>query len=300
MGYVYLLCVAMMFSFGGTCVKLISPWFGADYISFFRFLVGVLCLLVLKLVKRQKFPANFGQLLKMCAVWIVFGAASKWLSYLTENYALTLGPSYGNIVTQPAQTIFITLLSVFLFKDKLSLKKGVCIALCILGVLCISWNGYPLEAFLNQNIFLTALYVLSGICAGCHVLAQKKIVDKMDDVDSNLSIFTVAAVLAAMPLAPKVAGGELAGGRPDVLCIIAILAFGFTTGIGFYLNAKAIALVPFYMVPIVQSTQVIFAIVWGALFWGESITVYVVTGTVLFMAGLLGLEMKLPGRKTEA
>ena len=86
---------------------------------------------------------------------------------------------------------------------------------------------------------------------------------------------------------------------PDVLCVIAIIVFGFTTGIGFYLNAKAIALVPFYMVPIVQSTQVIFAILWGALFFRERITIYIVVGTVMFMAGLLGLEMKLPGRKTD-
>lgn len=297
MGYVYLLLVAMMFSFGGTCVKLISPYFGADFITFSRFFVGVLCLLVLKALKKQKFPANFSHILKICAVWIIFGAVSKWLSYLTENYALTLGPSYGNIVTQPAQTIFITLLSVFLFKDKLSFKKGVCIALCILGVLCISWNGYPLEEFLNQSIFLTALYVLSGICAGCHVLAQKKIIDKMDNVDSNLSIFAVAALLAAMPLVPQT--GELITVRPDVLCVIAIIVFGFTTGIGFYLNAKAIALVPLYMVPIVQSTQVIFAIIWGALFFHENITVYIVVGMVMFMVGLLGLEMKLPSKKQE-
>ena len=60
MGYVYLLCVALLFSFGGTCVKLISPYFDAGYITFFRFAVGVLFLLLLKAVKRQPFPRRFG------------------------------------------------------------------------------------------------------------------------------------------------------------------------------------------------------------------------------------------------
>ena len=59
MGYLYLLCVALMFSFGGTCVKLIKPYFGPSYITCFRFLVGVVFLLLLKIVKRQKFPDNF-------------------------------------------------------------------------------------------------------------------------------------------------------------------------------------------------------------------------------------------------
>ena len=47
MGYLYLLCVALMFSFGGTCVKLIKPYFGPSYITCFRFLVGVVFLLLL-------------------------------------------------------------------------------------------------------------------------------------------------------------------------------------------------------------------------------------------------------------
>ena len=49
MGYLYLLCVALMFSFGGTCVKLIKPYFGPSYITCFRFLVGVVFIILLRL-----------------------------------------------------------------------------------------------------------------------------------------------------------------------------------------------------------------------------------------------------------
>ena len=111
MGYLYLLCVALMFSFGGTCVKLISPYYGPELITFFRFITGVFFLLLLKGFKRQSFPHNFKELLRQNFKWILFGATAKWLAYFTENYALTHGLSYGNIVTQPAQTIFITLSS---------------------------------------------------------------------------------------------------------------------------------------------------------------------------------------------
>ena len=147
MGYLYLLCVAFMFSFGGTCVKLISPYFSSGYITCFRFLVGILFLLLLKVIKRQGFPRDFGRLLCMCAGWILFGAITKWLAYLAENYGLSHGPSYGNIITQPAQTIFITLASVLLFKEKLGPKRVFCIFLCMAGVLCVSWNGRPISVF---------------------------------------------------------------------------------------------------------------------------------------------------------
>lgn len=296
MGYLYLFCVALMFSFGGTCVKLISPYFGPGYITFFRFAVGVLCLLLLKAALRQRFRRDLIPALRLLGGWILFGAAAKWLAYLTENYALSHGPSYGNIVTQPAQTIFLTLASVLLFKEKLPFKKVLCILLCMSGVLCISWNGRSLDAFFQENVLLTGLFVLSGMCAGCHVLSQKMIADRMDIIDSNLAIFAVSAVLAAIPLVPSAAGGALTGLRPDLPCILAILAFGSITGIGFYLNAKAIPLVPFYMVPIIQSTMAIFAILWGVLFFHEKITLYIIGGTVMFMVGLIGLQMK-PARR---
>ena len=292
MGYLYLFCVALMFSFGGTCVKLISPYFGPGYITFFRFAVGVLCLLLLKLALRQHFRKDFGRTLRMFGGWILFGAVTKWLAYLAENYALSHGPSYGNIVTQPAQTIFLTLASVFLFKEKLSPRKVLCILLCMSGVLCISWNGRSLSAFFQENILLTVLFLLSGMCAGCHVLSQKMIADRMDIIDSNLSIFAVSAVLAALPLIPSVTGGDLAGLRPNLACLLAILAFGAITGLGFYLNAKAIPLVPFYMIPIIQSTMAILAIIWGVLFFHEKITLYIVGGTAMFLVGLVGLQMR--------
>lgn len=292
MGYLYLFCVALMFSFGGTCVKLISPFFGPGYITFFRFAVGVLCLLLLKAALRQRFPSNLKGAYKLVGGWILFGAAAKWLAYLTENYALSHGPSYGNIVTQPAQTIFLTLASVLLFREKLSFRKVFCILLCMSGVLCISWNGRSLDAFFKENVLLTALFILSGMCAGCHVLSQKMIADRMDIIDSNLSIFAVSAVLASVPLLPSATGGALSGLHPNLPCILAILAFGAITGIGFYLNAKAIPLVPFYMVPIIQSTMAIFAILWGVLFFHEKITLYIIGGTGMFLVGLIGLQMK--------
>lgn len=291
MGYIYLLCVAIMFSFGGTCAKNITPYFGPEFITFFRFFFGVVFLFALKLIKRQKFQADFKEMFKVCLGWIIFGAVAKWGAYIMENYGLAHGPSYGNIITQPAQAVFITVVSVVMFKEKMTLKKVFCIFLCLAGVLCISWNGRPLDEFFESNVLLTGLFVLSGFCAGAHVLAQKMIADRMDIIDSNLSIFAIAAVLAAVPTVPGISNRSLVGIHPGIACVIAILAFGFITGIGFYLNAKAIPLVPFYMVPIIQSTMVIFAILWGMLFFHEKITRYIVVGTIIFLVGLISLNI---------
>lgn len=291
MGIVYLLCVAIMFSFGGSCAKLISPYFSSEYITLFRFVVGVLFLLLFKLVRRQRLRSDFRSMLRACSGWLIFGAVSKALAYLTENYGLTHGVSYGNILVQPVQTICLACVSAFVLHEQISRRKALFFLPCILGVLIVSWNGRSLEGFLSGNLLITGLYIATGVFAACHVFAQKKVADRMDILDSNLTMFSISALVSVFPTLPATSAGALVGVRPDLACILAILAFGFITGAGFYLNAKAIPLVPFYMVPIVQSTMALFSILWGVLFFHEPISVYIIAGTLLFLGGIIGLQL---------
>ena len=120
MGYLYLGLVALLFSFGGTCVKLIQPYFTPSMITFLRFLVGVFWLLGLKLALRQRFRGVFAAALKSKWGWLLFGAAVKYLAYITENTALSAGVSYGNILTRPVQIILHTVLGVFVLRDSVS------------------------------------------------------------------------------------------------------------------------------------------------------------------------------------
>lgn len=291
MGIVYLLSVALMFSFGGTCAKLISPYFTHEYITFFRFFFGVLFLLILKLIRRQKLRPDYKKTVRECRWWLIFGAVGKALAYFTENYGLTHGVSYGNILTQPAQTVFLTIVSVTILREKITWKKAVFLVPCILGVMLVSWNGRSPGDFVSGNLLVTALFVISGMFAGCHVLAQKKVADRMDILDSNLTMFAISAVVSLFPTIGPTLDGALVGIQPDAACILALISYGFITGIAFYINAKAIPLVPFYMIPIIQSTMVIFAILWGVLFFHETVTVYVIVGSLIFLLGIIGLQL---------
>ena len=290
MGYLYLGLVALLFSFGGTCVKLIRPFFTPSMITFLRFLVGVFWLLGLKLVLRQRFREVFAAALKSKWGWLLFGAAVKYLAYITENTALSAGVSYGNILTRPVQIIVHTVLGVFVLRERMNAAKWTGIALCVSGILLITWNGTPADQLLSDNIFLTLLYVASGIFAGLFVFAQKKTADGIDVLDSNLIMFAMAAVMSfGVPLGQ---GEVLPPSVPNVSCAAAILLFGFITGIGFYLNAKAIPLVSFQMVALLQSTTVFFSLAWGILFFGEAVSGWIIAGTLLFVAGIVSMQMK--------
>lgn len=290
MGYVYLIMVALFFSFGGTSVKLIRPFFSPYMITFLRFFVAVLWLICLKAVKRQRFRADFWPNLKKHWKWLAFGACAKLAAYLMENAALSVGVSYGNILTQPAQMILLTLLGVTVLKEKMSGAKWAGVAFCIIGILLISWNGLPLDALVGGQLTLTLLYVFSGCCAGLFIFTQKKVAQDFDILDSNLCMFALAAVLAL--LFPVSRGEILPKAAPDFACIAAVIWFGFVTGIGFYLNAKAIPMVPFRMVALLQSTMVFFALAWGILFFQEPVSVWIVSGAVLFVIGIVVMQRR--------
>ena len=285
MGYVYLIVVALFFSFGGTCVKLIRPSFSPSMITFMRFFVGVLWLLALKAVTRKRLRPGFKDALKKHWKWLVFGAAAKFLAYTTENIALSIGVSYGAILTQPAQMVLLTLLSVTVLREKMTAARWAGIICCVLGILLISWNGLPLSALPEGNLTLTLLFVFSGACAGLFVFAQKQLAADFDTLDSNLCMFVLSAA-AALPV-PLIEGSLLPAAPPGPLCVAAIIWFGFVTGIGFYLNAKAIPLVPFRMVAPLQSTMVFFTLAWGVLFFRETVTGWISGGTLLFVAGVV-------------
>ena len=281
-----------MFSLGGTCVKLIRPYFSASMITFFRFFVGVLWLLGLKALRQQKFRADFRTHFRKGWKWLAAGAAAKLLAYLTENTALSIGVSYGNILTQPVQLILLTVLGVTALGEKFSRRKWAGMGLCAFGILLISWNGLSLQEMLSGNLWLTLLYVASGICAGLFVFAQKKVAEDFDILDSNLCMFAMAA--AAALLFPLGRGELRAEGLPDLKCVLAILYFGFVTGIGFYLNAKALKMIPFHMVALLQTTMVFFALAWGILFFREPVSIWIIAGTLLFVSGMIALQ--IPGR----
>jgi len=288
LGYVYLIMVAVFFSFGGTCVKMIRPYFSPYMITFMRFAVGVLWLLALKAVRRRRFRPDFLSALKLHWKWLVVGACAKLLAYLTENTALSIGVSYGNILTQPAQIVLLTILGVTVLRERMNARKWSGSVLCVLGILLISWNGLPLHEMLSGNLMLTLLYIVSGMFAGLFVFAQKKVAADFDILDSNLFMFSLASLLAF--LFPAFQGRILPASAPDVRCLIAIVWFGFVTGIGFYLNAKAIPMVPFQMVAVLQSTMVFFALAWGILFFHEPVSIWILSGTVLFVAGIILMQ----------
>lgn len=280
MGYVLLFLATLSWSFVGILVKTASTMFDSTTITFARFALGIVFLGLLLLWKRGK----IGLRAKMKWIWI--GALGKSCNYFFENMALSIGFSYGNILVGPIQTVILLLISAFYFKEHVSARGWTAAAMCIGGVLLISWNGLPIREMLASNGLTTFLFLLSAIGTTFHVLSQKMLIRSMDAETMNFSVFFWCSLLMALPLPVQ----AHATGPVNVWGIAALLGLGLITGLSFNWFAQALKKVSFAVAVIVSNAGVLFTIAWSYLFFHDPITEYIIAGAGVFVAGLLLLN----------
>lgn len=283
MGYFYLILQALIFSFGGLMIKAAGTMVTTWLLSVFRFLIGVVLLLLIQKIRNGRIHLVFTDKI------LIIGGVFKALHYLTENYGIMKGFSYGGILVWPVQTIVVLLVSVFIYHERFSLRTITGTILCVAGIGIVSWNGASPEVFLKSQATTLLAFVLAGIGAAGFSLAQKKRVNEMDAVELNSSIFTFGLAASSLALIPT---GPHRKGTVNFPGVLSIVLLGTITCVGFLLQAAAVKTVSLLIATVIQSSTVILSIVWGVLFYGDAISSYVIAGSALFMIGILAINLK--------
>ncbi len=284
MGYLYTIIVTVMFSFVATLGTLAKQWVSAEIVAFSRFFFGSVFIIFYMLIARKKFRLRFN------SYWIWFGVVFKCLNYLAENAALSEGYTFGQIIGWPVQAVVILFFSIFMFHEKITARAVVGAVLCAAGVFVISWNGRSLSALFadGRTMFFNLLFIVAGICAACFTVAQRKLIDKMDSCNLNLSMFLASSAIlgASLPLTAEFTGDFV------WTALLGLVALGVVTGIGFILAAEAMKTVPLFLVTIIQSMNVFLTIVWSVLFFNDPVTRWVILGTAVFVVGMVLVNLK--------
>ena len=283
MGYLYVIITTLMFSLIGTCVTLAKSWVSSDIISFGRFFFGVLFLVSFMLISRKKISLKFTG----GAIWL--GVTCKCINYLTENYAIAHGYSFGNIVVWPVQCVAILLFALFFLHEKISPAAITGVILCVLGVGVISYNGQSLTQLLTgEGLISTLLFVIAGTGAAGFTMAQKMLLDKMDSCNLNLSMFALSAVVTAIPL-PFTAEFTR---EFHIGALFGLMMLGLVTCAAFILTAEAMKKLPVFLVTVIQSMNVLLTLLWSVLFFHEPVTLWIIGGTLIFAVGMILLNLK--------
>lgn len=290
MGYILLLLATLAWSFVGVLVKTASTMVDSSIITFARFFFGVIFLGLYLFIRDGKIQLRMGM------KWIWIGAIGKGANYAFENIALKIGYSYGNILVQPVQTVVLLFAAGLLFKEKITTRGWIAAAFCVAGVIVVGWNGTPIDELAQGSGLTSLLFTLAGIGAAVHVLSQRMLLKKMDNGNMNLSVFFLSTLIVTVPI-PIQSEGFI--GPVTVWAWGALVLLGIITGLSFYWFAEAIKRVPFAVVAIVGNCTVLFALLWSSLFFHEPITLYLISGTFIFVAGILLLNFPIPRRSAK-
>lgn len=282
MGYLYVFITTLMFSLIGTCVTLAKSWVSSDVISCARFTFGVLFLLAFMLITKKKISLR----LTGGAVWL--GVFCKCINYLTENYAIANGYSFGNIIVWPVQCVAILLFSLLFLREKITKSAILGVILCAAGVIVISWNGQPLgQFFTGDGAISLLLFLIAGCGAAGFTMAQKMLLDKMDSCNLNLSMFFLSALITAAPLPVTAEFAEF-----SFPALFGLMMLGLVTCAAFIISAEAMKTIPVFVVTIIQSMNVILTLLWSVLFFHEPVTGWIITGTAVFACGMVLVNLK--------
>ena len=283
MSYFYLILQAVIFSFGGLMIKASGTMISPMLLSFLRFLIGVALLLLILKIRSGRIR------LTLVGSWIILGGIAKAIHYVGENYGVMQGASYGGIIVWPVQTLVVLLVSIFVYKERITLKTALGTLCCIGGISLVTWNGKAPEVFFQSQASALVAFILAGTGAACFSIAQKHLVKTMNIVEMNASMFFYGMLTSLLVLPPT---GPHTTGAVNMAGIFSITVLGIITCVGFLLQAAAIKTVPLLIATIIQSSTVLLTILWGVLFYGDSITGYVVAGTVFFLAGIIVINLR--------
>ena len=291
MAYLALILTTVAFSFGGVFIKSAEEFLSAPVLSLSRFVLGVFFLSILQLIRRKKISFTFA------SVWIWVGGISKAVNYLGENFGVSRGYSYGNVIIPPVKTVVILLFSALILREKLRLRDYIGTLLCTIGVMAIALGGAASTASGATDWLAFGAFFIGGVAVAVMSLAQKKLVQSVDALVMNDSMFTVGglftcAVLAFMPGELALTGPVTSGG------IFGLLALGLITGVAFWILTEVMKVLPLFVISVIQSGQSVLTLLWAVLIRHEPVSAQAAAGTLLFIAGLL--LMQLAPRKKEA
>lgn len=278
MGVIYVLIAALMWSIVPVLVKSASFMVDSYTITFSRFFFGIILLFLFVWIRQGKVKIGWKD------KWIWYGALGKAINYIFENLGISIGYAYEQIVVMPMGMIYMLFVSVLLFKEKLNRYSIVACILSVIGILLVSWDGMPLEQLLETNFVVTGLFALSALGATFHFASQKILIEKMSSEQMNLNVFFWATIITAFPLPFTF---ETADTGFNMWSMISLIALGTITAVSFYIYGLGVKKVSFITLSILINSSVLFTLLWSYLFYGEPITMYTVSGAIVFLLGMI-------------
>lgn len=285
----YILITAFCFGTMEVALKIGGASFAPLQMNFLRFLIGGLILLPLALRdKKRRGLTLTGQDWKYLTLLGLVGVCLSMSCFQMGVMNLNANTASVMISSNP---VFTMLFAYFLLGEPFTKRKGVVLALCVLGLVLVAnpmhmAEGNSVKGLIYQSIALVTFALFSAL--------GKLRVDRLGGLIQNCFSFLIASVVNLVIL--LVTGTPILSGI-NVHSLPVLLYCGIVvTALGYFAYVSAIALagpsnasIAFFLKPVIAVTA-------AALILKEPVTANIVAGVALILIGSF-LNMKQPAAK---
>ncbi len=252
-------------------------------ISMIRGMIGAPFLALLLLCRRSKISwrAIKENLWRLCLLGAMLGV--NWI-FLFESYR------YTSVATATLcyylAPIFIVVVSPFVFREKMTLKKALCIAVALLGMVFVSGviqNGVPAPREIKG--------ILLGV--GAAVLYAAIVVNnkKLHNISAYDRTIAQLAISALVLLPYNLISGNLKSFTFAPTALLLLLVVGILhTGLAYYLYFGAMDKLPSQSLAILSYIDPAVAILLSALVLREPMGVFDIIGALLILGSAFVCE----------
>ena len=281
-GIIYLLISSILFGILPTLGKFIFMELNPILLAFFRMALSVVMFLIILLVRKELNilkTITRRDMVILCVVGaLIFALANLFFVIGIDLTTASIGSLMGNM-----NKIFFVLFSFFLLKKPVTWRKVLGIALAMLGVFFIVWNGRFSDA--SWDIFFLIGYlllILTAILGGVYFTANERYVEKYNTLPMLLIIF----IMASISIMPFTFPYFLSLGMVTPFTIILLIIAGIAcTSIPYFLFSESLKHLDASTASSVSLTTPLFGTLFATLFLGEIITIFFIIGAVLILGG---------------
>ncbi len=278
-----------LFSLQDVVIKYFSDQYSVLLIVFVRGIIAAsLMLLAMRLIKTRISLISRRPYLALARGLLGF---SSYTTYYLAIASLPLAEVVAIAFTAP---LFVTAMSALLLKEQVGLRRWLAVSTGFIGVLII----------VGPSGQLSSLAVLLAFSAAITYASQTIITRYLSWHDNPLTIAfnaTVVFTLASGILGLLLASGVIAvtsqhpslvflardWTMPESLDLGLMIFLGFNGAVGFYCMGKAYCVAPASAISPFEYTYVLWAIIFGYLFWSEIPSSTTLIGVLLLISSSL-------------
>lgn len=276
--------VSAMLIFGtiGLFVKNID--LASSEIALVRGMIGGIVLIVVSLFAKNK--VSFKNIKENLLLLLLSGGAIglNWIFLFQAYKYTTISNATLSYYFAP---VFVMLLSPFILKEKLTLKKMLCVTCAMLGMICIVGNSGGVTE--GRNDFLGISYGLAAAAFYASVVLMNKFLKNLKSLETTYIQLILAAVVL-MPYVFTVEGLNIF--KMPVSSIPYILILGVVhTGIAYLLYFSSLKELKGQTIAVMSYIDPISAVIISAIFLRERMEVLQIAGGILILGSTLISEL---------